>query len=64
RGAKKTRNRWFRAVQRCPLADARCRSEAPALRPLDGGQRVACHAVEEGREGEWDGAAVVQEVVR
>ncbi|CAM5345284.1 ATP-binding cassette domain-containing protein [Thauera mechernichensis] len=49
---------------RCPLADARCRSEAPALRPLDGGQRVACHAVEEGREGEWDGAAVVQEVVR
>jgi oligopeptide/dipeptide ABC transporter ATP-binding protein len=30
---------------RCPLADARCRTEAPALRPWGGGagHRVACH---------------------
>ena len=34
---------------RCPLADARCRSERPALRRLDDGAQVACHAVEEGR---------------
>ncbi len=34
---------------RCPLADARCRSERPALRELGEGVRVACHAVEEGR---------------
>jgi peptide/nickel transport system ATP-binding protein len=36
---------------RCPLADARCRSEIPALRPAgDGGRtEAACHAVEEGR---------------
>jgi oligopeptide transport system ATP-binding protein len=27
---------------RCPLADARCRAEAPALQDL-GGHRVACH---------------------
>ncbi|MFU2487908.1 ABC transporter ATP-binding protein [Thauera sp. WH-1] len=41
---------------RCPLADARCRSEAPALRMLDPGQRVACHAVEEGRDAVLDEA--------
>jgi peptide/nickel transport system ATP-binding protein len=35
---------------RCPLADARCRQEVPALRELDDGGRVACHAVEEGRD--------------
>ena len=35
---------------RCPLADARCRREAPVLRELDDGGRVACHAVEEGRD--------------
>lgn len=34
---------------RCPLVNARCRSERPALRDLDDGARVACHAVEEGR---------------
>jgi len=34
---------------RCPLADARCRSERPVLKPA-GGAMVACHAVEEGRE--------------
>jgi peptide/nickel transport system ATP-binding protein len=34
---------------RCPLADARCRAERPALRRLDDGAQVACHAVEEGR---------------
>lgn len=33
---------------RCPHANARCRSERPALQPLAGVQ-VACHAVEEGR---------------
>ncbi len=36
---------------RCPLADARCSREMPALRGADGGQ-VACHAVEEGRAAE------------
>ena len=35
---------------RCPLADARCWQEVPALRELDDGGRVACHAVEEGRD--------------
>jgi len=34
---------------RCPHADARCRGEVPALRPLGDGVAVACHAVEEGR---------------
>ncbi|HYP82300.1 oligopeptide/dipeptide ABC transporter ATP-binding protein [Variovorax sp.] len=33
---------------RCPHANARCRSERPALLSV-GGIRVACHAVEEGR---------------
>ena len=33
---------------RCPLANARCRSERPALQAIDGVQ-VACHAVQEGR---------------
>ena len=33
---------------RCPLANDRCRSEAPQPRPTAGGE-VACHAVEEGR---------------
>ena len=31
---------------RCPLAQARCREEAPALRPMPGGRMVACHLVE------------------
>ena len=30
---------------RCPLASARCREEAPPLRSVDGGHRVACHLV-------------------
>jgi peptide/nickel transport system ATP-binding protein len=34
---------------RCPLANNRCRSERPALRPA-GPAMVACFAVEEGRE--------------
>ena len=34
---------------RCPLANARCREEVPALQQLNG-RLVACHAVEEGRE--------------
>ena len=33
---------------RCPLTNARCRTETPAMRPIPGG-RAACHAVEEGR---------------
>jgi peptide/nickel transport system ATP-binding protein len=37
---------------RCPLANERCRREAPRLRDLGGGQQVACHAVEEGRDHE------------
>ena len=44
---------------RCPLADARCRSEAPVLRALGQGQRVACHAVEEGRDAVLDEAGAV-----
>ncbi len=28
---------------RCPLAEARCRQEAPRLRPLDQGRHAACH---------------------
>jgi len=34
---------------RCPLANERCRQEAPASLPLPNGVRVRCHAVEEGR---------------
>ncbi|TFH86126.1 ATP-binding cassette domain-containing protein [Billgrantia azerbaijanica] len=34
---------------RCPHANARCREEVPALIATDGGARVACHAIEEGR---------------
>lgn len=37
---------------RCPHADSRCRVERPLM--LDSqGTKVACHAVEEGRLGEW-----------
>jgi peptide/nickel transport system ATP-binding protein len=38
---------------RCPHATDRCRAERPALRPLPSGDRVACHAVEEGRLPHW-----------
>ncbi len=31
---------------RCPLATDRCRTEAPAMRTIEGGRRVACHLVE------------------
>lgn len=31
---------------RCPLAFDRCRSEEPALRPIDEDRKVACHLVE------------------
>jgi oligopeptide/dipeptide ABC transporter ATP-binding protein len=34
---------------RCPLANDRCRREAPTLGETPSGARVACHAVEEGR---------------
>jgi peptide/nickel transport system ATP-binding protein len=33
---------------RCPLANARCKAEAPVMKPA-GDAAVACHAVEEGR---------------
>jgi len=38
---------------RCPLANDRCRAEGPALVPARGTEEtlVACHAVEEGRDG-------------
>jgi peptide/nickel transport system ATP-binding protein len=38
---------------RCPLANARCRAEVPPLIPARGTPEtlVACHAVEEGRDG-------------
>jgi peptide/nickel transport system ATP-binding protein len=39
---------------RCPLADARCRAEKPGHTPVAAAQGevlVACHAVEEGRDG-------------
>ncbi len=38
---------------RCPLANERCRAERPALIPARGTPEalVACHAVEEGRDG-------------
>ncbi|MEN8749802.1 oligopeptide/dipeptide ABC transporter ATP-binding protein [Marivita sp.] len=35
---------------RCPLANARCRQEVPALIPREDGAVVACHAVVEGRK--------------
>ena len=35
--------------RRCLHADDRCVREVPAIRDLDGGTRVACHGVEEGR---------------
>lgn len=38
---------------RCPYANDRCRSERPQLLD-DGGTRVACHAIEEGRIAEID----------
>jgi len=31
---------------RCPVAEARCRTERPALRRLDDGREVACHLAE------------------
>ncbi|NHC60017.1 ABC transporter ATP-binding protein [Paenalcaligenes suwonensis] len=34
---------------RCPLANERCKREAPALVSYEGGTQVACHAVGEGR---------------
>jgi peptide/nickel transport system ATP-binding protein len=34
-----------RYAPRCPLATQRCLTEAPALRALDDGRRVACHEV-------------------
>ena len=34
-----------RFAARCPHAEARCRAETPAVRPLADGRRVACHLV-------------------
>ncbi len=38
---------------RCPLANDRCKAEMPATLPARGTPEtaVACHAVEEGRDG-------------
>ena len=36
-----------RFAGRCPFAEARCHSEAPPLRPVGEGHRVACHLVDE-----------------
>jgi oligopeptide transport system ATP-binding protein len=35
---------------RCPLVEDRCRVENPALQDIGEGHRVACHAIEEGRD--------------
>ncbi|KRF29840.1 ABC transporter ATP-binding protein [Phycicoccus sp. Soil802] len=43
-------------VDRCPLAVARCRTEAPVLRPYDG-REVACHRAEEADNLAVDGLA-------
>ncbi len=37
-----------RFAGRCPFVFDRCRVETPALRVVDGGQRVACHLYEDG----------------
>ena len=42
---------------RCPLANARCSSEAPALVRGENGHDVSCHAVEEGRDSTVLGAS-------
>jgi peptide/nickel transport system ATP-binding protein len=34
---------------RCPFANGCCKAERPLIRAIDGGRRVACHAVEENR---------------
>ena len=34
-------------AERCPHAVARCRAEAPELRPLGDGRQIACHRAEE-----------------
>ena len=36
-----------RFASRCPVAEARCHAEAPALRKVRDGQKVACHLVGE-----------------
>jgi peptide/nickel transport system ATP-binding protein len=33
-------------AERCPFAEARCLAEAPALRPIEGDRRAACHFAE------------------
>ena len=45
RGAPSPPSPGCRYAPRCPLASARCEAEAPALRALDDGRRVACHHV-------------------
>jgi len=36
-----------RFASRCPFAEARCRTDTPALRTVGAGHRVACHLVDE-----------------
>ncbi|MCW5752952.1 MAG: ATP-binding cassette domain-containing protein [Alphaproteobacteria bacterium] len=42
---------------RCPFANDRCRREVPELIAAEGGDQVACHAVEEGRLPDWHAPA-------
>jgi peptide/nickel transport system ATP-binding protein len=46
---------------RCPVAEARCESEVPALRTLAGGHRVACHLV--GDDGQAPSAVAALEAI-
>jgi peptide/nickel transport system ATP-binding protein len=50
---------------RCPLANDRCRAEVPKLIPARGTPEtlVACHAVEEGRDGGPDAARETTEAL-
>jgi peptide/nickel transport system ATP-binding protein len=48
---------------RCPLAVAHCKTERPALRPLDGVE-VACHRAEDMRAAATDGAGVAPSASR
>ncbi|MBI1775350.1 MAG: ATP-binding cassette domain-containing protein [Proteobacteria bacterium] len=45
---------------RCPLAVQRCRSEAPALRVLADGRRVACHLAGDGSAGKAAGLTGIE----
>ncbi|MCW5731300.1 MAG: ATP-binding cassette domain-containing protein [Alphaproteobacteria bacterium] len=42
---------------RCPFANDRCRREVPELIAAEGGDQVACHAIEERRLPDWHAPA-------